>query len=180
MIVHNPLRLIMKHILLFIHLFLFCALSSAQEIGYKLETSASTSSQVDLYLFSQEMNAFNFFPMDITHKGSVYGNNFDQIFFDRNNHENYAVLKLDLKYLGSPGVMQLSETDYVCHGTFVNQRPFSLFTSGVDKDVVNRFCSQINLTQNDVKKNHYSKSFLVYSLMMTSAQAQASCKDNSN
>ncbi len=101
-------------------------------------------------------------------------------FFDRNNHDNYAVLKLDLQYLGRPGVMQLSETDYVCHGLFVNQRPFSLFTSGVYKAVIEKVCSQVNLAKNDIKKNHYSKSFLVYSLMMTDAQAQATCKDNSS
>ncbi len=152
-------------------------LASAQ--GYKLEAS-KTHSQVDIFLFSQELNLFNFFPLDLTHKGSILAQDFDQIFFDRNNHDHYAVLKFDLQYQGSLGVMDLSETDYVCHGTFTNNRPFSLFTTGIDKNIVKKMCDQINLVHNDVKKNHYSKSFIAYSLLMSSAQAQASCSSNSN
>jgi hypothetical protein len=165
----------MQFILIFFSLVIWSTLAQAQ--GYKLEASKAHS-QVDIYLFSEELTQFNFFAMDLTHKGSIKSGDFDQIYFDRNNFDNYAVLKFDLRYLGNPGVMQLSDTDYVCHGTYINQRPFSLFTSGLDKDVVDKICGQANIARNDVKKNHYSKSFLLYSMIMTTAQAQATCKDN--
>lgn len=162
----------MKLILLFFHILLISTFATAE--GYRLDAGPENS-QVDLFLFNQEMEPHNFFPMDLTHKGSI--GDFDQIFFDRNNFNNFAVLKMDLAYLGAPGLMQLSEKDYVCHGSFTNNRSFALFTTGVDKELVGKICNQVNLAKNDIKKNHYSKSFLIYSMLMTSAQAQATCKD---
>lgn len=167
----------MKFLSVFLYLILLNCLAFSQ--GYKLEKSP-LSSQVDIFLFSQELNPYNLFPMDLTHKGSILKQDFDQIFFDRNNFNNYAVLKLDLRYLGNHGALKLSETDSVCHGVFIGQRSFSLFTSGIEFKTVEKICHQVNITKNDIKKNHYSKSMIAYELLFKQAQAMTTCSDQQN
>lgn len=191
----------MKLFLVFIHIFIFGLMAGAleqspvqdQKQGYKLNPS-KPNSQVDIFLFSQALNEFNLFPLDTTHRGSILKNDFDQIFIDRSNYNNFAVLKFDLHYLGSPGILKLSATDYVCHGTFDHQRSFTLFSSGIDSLIMEKICQKMSPAKNAFQKNNSAKenfsrlSFLklniIQNLLINTSQAQinvqSQCKNNKN
>lgn len=168
----------MKILLLFAFLNVWSASSFAQ--GYKLEPSKENS-QLDIFMFSQMMSESNFFALDQSHLGSIYKNDMDQIFLDRNNHENFAVLKFDLKYLGPQGVIKLSENDYVCHGTFdslASPRPFALFTTGIDKSVVEKACKDVSVSQSFELRKNYVQAHFAAALLMNSAFASAGSQDD--
>lgn len=159
--------------LVYLLIFLFYSIHGLCQ-GYQLQASPDNS-QVDIYLFSQQMNDFNFIPMDISYRGSFFGNDVDQIYFDRNNHQHYAVLKFDLSYLGKKGVMQLSEKDYVCHGQFSNGRPFALFSTGIEKNRMQKICHQTSINQNHSSRNYLFKSNVFASFFLPQALAQSTC-----
>lgn len=151
--------------------------------GYQLETSKSNS-QMDLFAFSQHMAESNFFALDQSFKGSIYKTDMDQIFIDRNNHDHFAVLKFDLKYLGVQGMQKISDTDYVCHGSFeslTGNRSFALFTTGIEQKVINDICKSLTVGSIENTKTSFAKAQMVKALLMNSAFAsagsQADCCD---
>ncbi len=121
-------------------LFIFSSLSWA--VGYKIFTS-SFYPALDIYEVSTALADFQFDELDLSQKGRVFSEGIDQIYFNPNNKNDLAVLKLDLEYQSSERFLKLSESEFVCHGKTRRGRSFSLFVKGRSEAAFSKICKSV-------------------------------------
>ena len=130
---------------------------------------------MDIHEISQKLIKSNFFEMDRSKKGNIFNNSSDQIYFNPENLNQIAILKLDIYLNQQNRVLKISDTEFVCHGQTSRDRHFALYIKGQKINEFLKICKDVN------KRPVFSfKKYLLQNLIST-ARADDFCQSkNSN
>jgi hypothetical protein len=126
---------------------------------------------LDIHEISQKLKPYQLLEMDLKKQGNIFNNSFDQLYFNPQDQNQLAILKLDIRLDSNQKILKLSDTEFVCHGQTARDRSFSLYMKGNKLSEFQKVCADLN------KKTVFSFKKYLLDNVVTTAQAQVECPD---
>lgn len=153
---------------------LFLALFFLAQFSFALSYKSAPSDlypYMDIHEISQKLKTNQLLEMDLKKKGNIFNNSFDQLYFNPQNQNQFAILKLDIRLDSDQKILKLSNTEFVCHGQTQRDRYFSVYMKGYQFSEFQKICTGLN------KKTVFSFKKYLLANVVTTAQAQVDCPD---
>ncbi len=125
---------------------------------------------MDIYEISQKLAPHGFYEVDLKRKGHIFKTPMDQLYLNTDMSENKAILILDLKFDSNERVLQISDTEFVCHGQTSRDRYFALYLKVSAKNEFVKICNSFSKVP-PVKEVSSFKFLQLYKLLIRPAFA---------
>lgn len=120
---------------------------------------------LDLSEVANKLYPFGLVELDLSRKGQISDSLIQQIYFNENQRNEMAVLKLDIALESGATKLKLSEQEFVCHAKTSRGRNYALYLKGRSEADFDSLCSVL------VKQPATTAKFQWVKLMISDAQA---------
>ncbi len=146
----------------------------ALALSYSVENSEFYPA-LDINEISQNLSKHGFYEVDLRRVGKFMNTNIDQLYLHSVASDTMAVLKLDIVLNSSQKILNLSESERVCHGRTSRGRNFALYLKGIKLQHFTNICNSFLASATD------SRTSILKVFFLNEAHAQSvDCFDSSD